>query len=138
MRLGDLKKRGNQYYYRDRWWSPNKPVPSSRSTAKWMVMSVHKGMFTPRSYRYKPTDAFSIIHWGDPSMSDYISHGDQRRRDNYRARAKGIRGGRYLYAHLDPRQKNHWAVHATWPLGRPTVPRHGEKRVLAGCSQSQP
>lgn len=95
-----------------------------------MVMSVADGMFTARSL--DSTDEFRIVHWGDPNLEDFIAHKDPERRDRYRARAMAITGGRFGLAHLDPWQPNHWAVHATWPLGPPTIPAPGEARVLAG------
>lgn len=60
------------------------------------------------------------IHFGDANMEHYKDrtgiwkskdHGDKKRRDNYRSRASGIKGGK---SYNDPTSANYHAFHVLW------------------------
>jgi len=76
--LKTLKKSNSgKYYYRNRWWTPNKPVKSTRQGKKFMVL-VTKG------------NEGKIVHFGALGYSDFTKHKDEKRRQRYRKRHKEI------------------------------------------------
>mgnify|MGYP003679938503 FL=1 len=53
---------------------------------------------------------YSILHFGDNRYEDYSQHRDQKRRQNYLARAKGIRNKQGELTYKDKNSANYWSV----------------------------
>jgi hypothetical protein len=55
-----------------------------------------------------------LIHFGDSSMEDFRQHGDEKRRQSYLARAKGIKNKAGKYTWLDKNSANYYSVKYLW------------------------
>lgn len=55
-----------------------------------------------------------IIHFGDSRYESYDQHGDEKRRKNYLARAKGIRDKNGKLTYKNPLSSNYWAINYLW------------------------
>lgn len=54
------------------------------------------------------------IHFGHTSYDDYTTHGDDKRRRNYLARARGIRSKHGELTYNNKNYANYWAIHINW------------------------
>lgn len=64
-----------------------------------------------------------LIHFGDSSMEHFrdrtgiwksLDHGDKKRRENYRRRAKGIKNKKGELTYLDPKSPNYHSYNVLW------------------------
>ena len=77
-----------------------RPVKSSRASKKGMV-------YVNRNNKKK------LIHFGDSSMEDFTQHRDEKRRQSYLSRAKGIyRNGKPSWK--DKNSANYYSVRILW------------------------
>lgn len=54
------------------------------------------------------------IHFGDTRYEDFTQHGDEKRRERYLKRAKGIKNKKGELTYLDPFSPNYWSVKLLW------------------------
>jgi hypothetical protein len=55
-----------------------------------------------------------IIHFGDSRYDDYLDHGDEKRRENYRKRASKIRNKKGELTYKDKNSPNYYSFHILW------------------------
>lgn len=107
IRLDKCEKKGGQYYYRGRWWTPNEPVKSTRKNKKMMVMATKM----IRGKRYA-----KIIHFG---ACGYGHDYNKKAKENYLRRSAGIRNKRGQLTKNDKWSANYWSRKILWPKGKP-------------------
>jgi hypothetical protein len=100
--LSSLDKKDGKVFYQGRWWTPNKPVPSTAKNKKKMVLA-------------KKGDLVKIVHFGQDGYEDYTQHGSKDRRKNYLTRSAGIRDKNGKLTKDDPFSPNYWARKVLWP-----------------------
>ena len=54
------------------------------------------------------------IHFGDVRYDDYLDHGDDKRRENYLKRAKGIKNKKGELTYKDKNSANFWSTAVLW------------------------
>ncbi len=101
--LKELEKRGKQYYYRNKWWTPNTPV---RSNAKGKKMMVFATKIVDGKRRGK------IIHFGAVGYGHNYS---KKAKQNYLTRSAGIRNKEGKLTKNDKWSPNYWARKVLWP-----------------------
>lgn len=97
--LSSLKKLNGRVYYRGRWWTPNKPVPSTAKGKKKMVLATKEGKV-------------KIIHFG---AKGYKHNYSEKAKKSYLARSAGIGNLR------DPWSANYWSRKVLWPKNKPVT-----------------
>ncbi|MDJ0651971.1 MAG: hypothetical protein QNJ27_03060 [Simkaniaceae bacterium] len=116
VKLLSLKKRGNKYYYRGRFWTLNQPVKSVAKGKKMMVLAC-KTIDGARRVK--------IVHFGSLGYSHNYS---PKAKKNYLIRSAEIRnkkGERTMYDKWSP---NYWSRKILWPTRKPaTGPRTTKK-----------
>jgi uncharacterized protein YbcC (UPF0753/DUF2309 family) len=55
-----------------------------------------------------------LIHFGDSKFKDYTQHKDEKKREAYLARAKGIKNIKGDLTWKDKNTSNYWAIHYLW------------------------
>ena len=55
-----------------------------------------------------------LIHFGDSRMQDFTQHKDEKRRQSYLARAKGIKNKKGQLTWKLKDTANYWSVHYLW------------------------
>lgn len=116
IKLSSLIKRGNQYRYRGRLWTLNKPV---RSTAKEKKMMVLATKTVDGERRVK------IVHFG---ALGYGHNYSKEAKKNYLTRSAGIRNKKGELTKNDKWSPNYWARKILWPKNkRATGPKKTRK-----------
>lgn len=115
--LTKLKHKDGKYYYRGRWWEPNKPTKSSNTDKKMMVLAT-KTIAGKRKGK--------IVHFGATGYGHNYSKPAKR---NYLKRSGGIRNKQGKLTKNDKWSANYWARRILWPKNKPTTgPRITTKR----------
>ena len=78
-----------------------KPFPSTRKNKKFSVYVMKEG--TKR-----------LIHFGDNRYQDFRQHKDEKRRQSYLKRAKGIKNKKGELTWKDKNTSNYWSVKTLW------------------------
>tara|TARA_R110002072_G_scaffold121607_1_gene255611 strand:+ start:2312 stop:2575 length:264 start_codon:yes stop_codon:yes gene_type:complete len=78
-----------------------KPFPSTRKNKKFSVYVMKEG--TKR-----------LIHFGDNRYQDFRQHKDEKRRQSYLKRAKGIKNKKGELTWKLKNTANFWSVHYLW------------------------
>jgi len=55
-----------------------------------------------------------IKHFGDSRYQDFRQHKDEKRRESYRKRARGIKNKKGEYTYLDKNTSNYWSFNYLW------------------------
>lgn len=73
-----------------------------------------KGKFKKSVYVKGKNGKPKLIHYGHSDYQDFRQHKDEKRRQNYLKRAKGIKNkeGKLTWNNKDT--KNYWSVHDLW------------------------
>ncbi len=97
--LRELKRNSEgQVWYRGRWWTPNKPVPSDRKGKKKMVLAVKNG-------------EVKLVHFG---AMGYQHNYSKEARQNYLKRSAGIKNKKGEDTAKDKHSANYWARTQLW------------------------
>lgn len=95
------KSKGGKVYHAGRYWTPNKPVPSSRPEKKRMVLASKK---VGGETKYK------VVHYGAKGYSDFRKHKDPARRARFQKRHQAIKLKSGAPAHKDKFQAAYWST----------------------------
>lgn len=118
IKLSSLEKKGTKYYYRGRWWEPNKPVKSTNKSKKMMVFAT-KTVNGERKGK--------VIHFGAQGYGHNYSNEAKR---NYLRRSAGIRKKSGELTKNDKWSANYWARKILWPSNKKaTGPRMTYKKA---------
>lgn len=118
--LNRLEKKNGRYFYRGRWWTPNKPTQSSSTSKKMMVLAT-KIIGGQKKAK--------IIHFG---ARGYGHNYSKTAKKNYLTRSGGIRNKKGKLTKNDRWSANYWARTILWPKNKPTTgPRITAKRRRA-------
>ena len=75
---------------------------------------VGKGKFKFSVYVKGDNGKQKIIHFGHQDYQDFRQHKNEKRRQSYLSRAKGIKDKQGNLTYLNPNSKNFWAVNYLW------------------------
>lgn len=78
-----------------------KPFPSKAKNKKYSVFIMKDGKK-------------KLIHYGDARYEDYTQHKDEKRRQSYLKRAKGIKDKDGNLTYKDKNTANYWSYHYLW------------------------
>ena len=78
-----------------------KPFPSKAKNKKFSVIIMKDGKKR-------------LIHFGDARYEDYTQHKDEKRRQSYLKRAKGIKDKNGNLTYKDKNTANYWAIKLLW------------------------
>tara|TARA_R110001606_G_scaffold269605_3_gene418176 strand:- start:1718 stop:1981 length:264 start_codon:yes stop_codon:yes gene_type:complete len=78
-----------------------KPFPSTAKNKKFSVYVLKDGKKT-------------LIHFGDDRYQDFRQHKDEKRRESYLKRAKGIKNKKGQLTWKLKDTPNYWSVHFLW------------------------
>lgn len=116
VKLSNLSKRGNKYFYRNRFWTLDQPVPSTSKGKKMMVLA---------SKMVNGERRVKIIHFG---ACGYGHNYSQQAKANYLKRSAGIRNKNGELTLHDKWSANYWSRKILWPKNQPaTGPRTTRK-----------
>tara|TARA_R110002153_G_C13135517_1_gene480353 strand:+ start:306 stop:572 length:267 start_codon:yes stop_codon:yes gene_type:complete len=73
-----------------------------------------KGVFKYSVYVKADKGGRKIIHFGHRDYKDFTQHKDEKRRQSYLSRAKGIKNKKGELTWKDKNTKNYWSVHYLW------------------------
>ena len=116
IKVSTLKKVGEKYYYRGRWWKLNKPVASTSKGKKMMVLATKTVDGERRA---------KVVHFG---ALGYGHNYSAEAKKNYLARSAGIKNKKGELTKDDPWSANHWARKILWPKNAKTT---GPKKTKA-------
>lgn len=109
VKLSTLKKRGDKYFYRSRFWTLNKPIPSTSKGKKMMVLA---------SKTIDGERRVKIIHFG---ALGYGHNYSKKAKENYLRRSAGIRNKKGELTMNDKWSPNYWSRKILWLKGKPTT-----------------
>ncbi|MCB1072444.1 MAG: hypothetical protein H7A41_03425 [Chlamydiales bacterium] len=116
VKLSSLRKRGDKYIYRNRFWTLDKPVPSTSKGKKMMVLA---------SKLINGEKRVKVIHFG---ALGYGHNYSKKAKENYLKRSAGIRNKKGELTMYDKWSPNYWSRKILWPKGKPaTGPRTTKK-----------
>lgn len=115
VKLSSLEKKGNQYLYRGRLFTLNKPVKSTAKGKKMMVLA---------SKTIHGVRRAKLVHFG---ALGYGHNYSAKAKKNYLARSAGIRNKQGKLTSKDPWSANYWARKILWPKNKPAT---GPKSTL--------
>jgi len=78
-----------------------KPFPSKAKNKKFSVYIMKDGKK-------------KLIHFGNTNYEDYTQHKDEKRRQSYLKRAKGIKDKDGNLTYKDKNTANYWSYHYLW------------------------
>lgn len=104
--LSSLKKQGDRYLYRGRYWRLNAPV---KSTAKGKKMMVLASKVVDGKRRVK------VVHFG---ALGYGHNYSQKAKKNYLTRSAGIKNKKGQLTKNDRFSPNYWARKVLWPKAK--------------------
>lgn len=98
IQLKDCEKKGNKYFYRNRWWIPNQPIKSTRKDKKMMVLAMKmiRGKpcgkivhFGGNKLNQFPQDVWSALYWSNqwPNQQGALKNIGKKNRPNKRRAA---------------------------------------------------